>query len=87
MVRGPEGTCSERFQRVLLFTGHRTDTGDGQGFLRSQGWEQLRELMGQSALAAARWPDQQEVMPSCSRKGKGSTGLARGVDWLGWQGD
>ena len=52
MVWGPEGTFSERFQRVLLFTGHRTDAGDGQGFLRFQGWEQLRELMGQSALAA-----------------------------------
>ena len=58
VVWSPEGTFAERFQRVLLFTSHRTDARDGQGFLRFQRWEQLWELMGQSAFAAAWRPDQ-----------------------------
>ena len=63
VVWSSERTFAVRVERILLFAGNGADASDGQRFFLFQRGEQCRKLMGQSALAAAWRPDQQEVVP------------------------
>ena len=80
MVGCPKGSNPFGVQRLLLFSGHRADARNGQGFLWLEGRQQLGELMGQSAFAATRRPHQQQVMPACCGQCQGLAGLPWGID-------